>query len=156
MADLDLNAIKAHHERTLADDDQLTISEHERGLLLAEVERLYVEVERLYVDAIRRKTEFVDVVAEREKQRNRADAAETALIAAGERRDYFAARCEQQERDHAETVAEVEKLRTAEQRVRDLHQREDGPAGSVCGTCRDAYEEPVDWPCGTIYRLDGW
>jgi len=37
------------------------------------------EVKRLQAEAIRRKTEFIDVVAEWEKQRNRADAAEEQL-----------------------------------------------------------------------------
>lgn len=32
-------------------------------------------------------------------------------VAASERRDYYKARCEQMERDHAETVAELERLR---------------------------------------------
>lgn len=121
----------------------------------SEIDRLMALVERLQADAIRRKTEFVDVVAEWEKQRNRADAAEAeagqlrqqleaesvvyyamrdewdhlagelesataSVVSLSGRVDALEARCEQQKRDHAETVAEVERLRAVEQRVREL------------------------------------
>jgi hypothetical protein len=46
------------------------------------------------------------------------ESATASVVALSGLRDALEAKCEQQERDHAETVAEVEKLKAAEQRVR--------------------------------------
>lgn len=41
-------------------------------------------------------------------------------------------------------------------RVREVHPRElDAQGRPVCGSCRDAREEPHAWPCPTMAALDG-
>lgn len=120
MTELNLNEIKWHHERTLADDDQLTVSEHERGLLLAEVERLHswdglISLldehwpEDIFPTGVHSESRdlgprIVSLVRWVERLTSEG-------VAASERRDYYKTRCEQMERDHAETVAEAEQLR---------------------------------------------
>lgn len=98
MSELNLDEIKAHHERTVAaEGDQLTVSEHERGLLLAEVEKLNgaLAIAQGMLGASRRQVEE----------------ATASVVSLSGQCDRLTARCAQMERDHAETVAEVERLR---------------------------------------------
>jgi hypothetical protein len=75
------------------------------------------------------------------------ESATASVVALSGRVDTLTARCEQQERDHAETVAEVE-------RVRELHKKfvcgcgaDHGIGCHACGS--------TEYPCRTIRALDG-
>ncbi|TDB83420.1 hypothetical protein E1264_28495 [Actinomadura sp. KC216] len=52
-------------------------------------------------------------------------------------------------------VHEWDELREQVKRVREQHPPERHGGRTVCGACRDVYEEPVPWPCVTITALDG-
>lgn len=75
--------------------------------------------------------------------------------AASERRDYFKAKCEQQERDHALTVAALGRLLAAEKRLRAAHPRVDDGYGPECRGCGNHLVGIVSWPCPTIRAWDG-
>lgn len=77
-----------------------------------DVPALLGAVERLTLERDQARRIAVSLEQENARQNELLESATASVVAYSERQDYLAARCEQMERDHAETVAEVEKLRT--------------------------------------------
>lgn len=114
MTELNLNEIKARAEAVRTWKPPFAV-EPIPEIVDVDVPALVAEVEQLRDALTNARAVSADRIADRDKiardvMRER-DEATAALVAASERRDYFEARCEQMERDHAETVAEVERLR---------------------------------------------
>lgn len=60
---------------------------------------------------------------------------------------------------HADAVMdvirpEIERLRERIARVKAVHPLERHLGRSVCGSCRDAWEDPMAYPCPTMAALD--
>lgn len=162
MPDLDLNAIKTYtdaatgprllvgHKSWAGENAVLTEEGHPVAIFghgdVAKTDSVFFARARADVPAL---------VAEVERLRASVEQHMAALAAAVERRDAFKARCEQQKRDHALTVAALGRLLAAEKRLRAAHPRVEEVYGPECRGCGNPVAGIVSWPCPTIRAWDG-
>jgi hypothetical protein len=175
MSDLDLNAIKARAEAVTpgpwtaggdfthpwevciaADVPFVELDATRQGGVDAkfiaharqDVPALVAEVEQVRDLAHTWQAEWSRVLGQR-------DEATASVFALSGQCDRLTARCEQQERDHALTVAALGRLLAAEKRLRAAHPRVDVGYGPECRGCGNHLVGIVSWPCPTIRAWDG-